>query len=98
MSQLIAAKVDSNASLERYVGTWVATEPVNGTCPADSPAKANWSLSGTVTGVLYCLPTADGKHVEYVWTNSADGLVFVIEGLTASNAAVDAFWTALRYP
>lgn len=98
MSQLIAAKVDSSARMDSYVSDWVAQDLASGTCPGDAPAQTEWSLSGEPVGTLYCLETADGANVQYVWTNSQLGVVFVVEGRTASRAAVNAFWTALRYP
>ena len=99
LSQLLAAKVDSIASRDQYIREYVKTElAVNGSCPGTVPTKTNWSISGVVTGILYCGLTNDGVHVRYVWTNTALGIVYVVEGVTADAAAVNTFWMGLRYP
>lgn len=98
MSGLIAAKVDSSLSSDMYVRQFVSTEPRRGTCPGDAPAKSSFVLSGIVMGDLYCVLTNDGVHVRYIWTEAVNGVVFVIEGVTASSTTVHAYWSGLMYP
>lgn len=98
MSGLIAAKVDSALSSDMYVRQYLSAEPGRGTCPGDAPAKSSFVLSGIVMGPLYCVQTNDGLHVRYIWTEVTNGVIFVVEGVTASSATVHAFWAGLVYP
>jgi hypothetical protein len=97
--RLIALRQVDDDALAALAGQPVQALPQGG-CPSGLPARDRWSRDGR-TGTLLCVVL--GLNTRYAWSFQDEDVVAVLDGAPDQPyprdlAAVDAFFTAARYP